>query len=139
MNLSINRILNIAALTVFASTGLMQAAEQATFHLSVPAHWGLTELQPGDYKMSLPSLSAGKSTFQVMGADRSFFEMPLVTTINNVSDSSFLKLVSIDGSYFVREFSSGPKGEVFTFPVPKPTHHQEMARGGSSVMAVTVN
>ena len=86
MNLSVNRILNIAAFTVLASTGLMQAAEQATFHLPVTAHWGQVVLQPGDYKMSLPALAAGKSTFEVMGGDQAFFEMPMSTSIYGTSD-----------------------------------------------------
>ena len=140
MNLSINRILNIAALTVFASTGLMHAAEHATFHLPVPAHWGQVVLQPGDYKMSLPEPSIGRSTFVVVGADRAFFEMPQSTnSVYDTSDSSYLKLVAIDGSYFVREFASGPNGKLFTFGVPKASHRQEMAKGGDSGFAVTVN
>ncbi len=56
INLSVNRIFNIAVLTAFAGAGLMQAAEQAAFHLPVTAHWGQVVLQPGDYKMSLPAL-----------------------------------------------------------------------------------
>jgi hypothetical protein len=138
VNLSITRILNLAALTAFAGTGLMQAAEQATFHLPVTAHWGQMVLEPGDYKMSLPALSLGKIAFQVIGSDKSFFELPQSTTVNDPSNSSHLKLVVFNGSYFVREFTSGPTGKMFTFAVPKTSHRQQVAKGGDNSLAVTV-
>ncbi len=56
-----------------------------------------------------------------MGADQSFFEMPMSTSVYGTSDTSYLKLVEINGSYFVREFTSGASGKVFTFGVLKQT------------------
>jgi len=140
VNLSINRILSLTALAAFASSGIMQAAEQATFHLPFAAHWGPVVLKPGAYKMSLPVPSAGAGTFQIVGVNKSFFELPQSTDVEESVNSSYLTLVKIDGSYFVREFASKQSGKRFTFGVPKTNHRQEIANGGGvSSLVVAVN
>ncbi|HEX4228328.1 MAG TPA: hypothetical protein VHZ07_06640 [Bryobacteraceae bacterium] len=134
MTISIGRVISLAAVAAFTTTGLVEAAEQAAFHLPVAAHWGQVLLQPGDYKMYLPELSTGDLEILVKGADKAAFERPLVAVTHNVSASSYLKLRKVDGNYFVREFSFGPSGESFTFPIPKARYREQMTmRGDTSV------
>lgn len=128
MGVSIGRMISLAALAAFASTGLLQAAEHATFHMPFAAQWGQTVLQPGDYKMTLPEPGTGDTKFLVKGADKAVFELSLVATAQSVSSSSYFKLKEINGRYFVTEFSSGPSGKTFTFSVPKSRHVQQMAK-----------
>jgi hypothetical protein len=132
-------MISLAALTAFASAGLMQGAEQAAFHLPVAAHWGQSVLAPGDYKMYLPERSGGGMRFLVSGLGKSVFETPLVMGTQNFSSTSYLKLREIDGNYFVREFSSGPAGEIFTFPVPKTPHRRGAEKGVNISLAVAGN
>src|SRR5947209_15989236 len=118
MSVSIGRMVNLGALA-FISTALMQAAQQGTFHLPVTAHWGQVVLEPGDYRMSFPSPSAGQIEFLVQGAHKTVFELPLVTDVQNISSRSYFKLYAINGDYFIRELSFGPGGKTFTFSLPK--------------------
>lgn len=131
--------MSLAAVAAFASAGLMQAAEHASFHLPVTAHWGQVVLEPGDYKMILPEPSTGQMEFVVRGAGTAVYESPLVATTQDVSNSSYLKLREIDGNYFIREFTSGPTGETFTFPIPKRSHRQQEAMGADRSLSVAVN
>jgi hypothetical protein len=139
MNILVGRILNLAALAAFASTGLMQGAQQATFHLPVTAHWGRAVLEPGDYKMSLPAPYPGENQFLVRGARHSAFELPMLTDIKKPSRSSSLQLVKINGNYFVRQVSIGSTGKTFTFSVPKTSHRQEVETSENRTLAIAGN
>lgn len=135
MSSSIIRIVSLAAFAAFAST-VMQAAQQATFHLPVAVHWGRAVLQPGDYKMSMPAISLDQVAFRIANADRAIYALPAGTHPQKNSDSSFLKLVEVNGEYFVGEFSSGPDGKVFKFPVPKQALVPQMANGAPAAIPV---
>ncbi len=140
MNISIGRVINFAALAAFVGTGLMQGAQQATFHLPFAAHWGHAVLEPGDYKIVLPSLSAGQPNFLVEGAHKTIFALPLLTDIqDNTSSRSYFKLSNINGDYFIRELSFGPGGKTFTFPVPKTNHGRRVTNGDSSVLEIAAH
>lgn len=128
MSVSITRLTKWAALAAIAGAGLMQAAEQATFHLPVAAHWGLSVLQPGDYRMSLPQPSLNERTLLVAGTGQTTRPLPLVTDTRERSKTSYLELWQIDGQYFVHELSVGPSGKSFTFVVPKSGHRTQVAR-----------
>lgn len=124
MSSSIGRIVTFATLAAFAGTGLMQAGQQASFHLPVEVHWGKVVLEPGDYKMSLPDVSIGERTIRVERGHHTVNELPLVTDLQKTSNNSELQLLRVDGAYFVREFSYGPTGKTFVFSVPKAVRQQ---------------
>lgn len=126
MSMSITRVTTFAALAAFACTGLMQAEEHASFHLPITAHWGSVVLEPGDYRIAFPDASMGERTFRVEHTGgKTVRELPLVISPQQNSDRSSLRLQEIDGDYFIREFSSGPTGKSFLFPVPKTNHRQQ--------------
>ena len=135
MSSSIGRMVTFATLAAFAGTGLMQAGQQASFHLPVEAHWGKVVLQPGDYKMSLPDLSIGERTVRLEGDHNTVNELPLVTDVQKSSNKSEIELLRVDGTYFVREFSYGPTGKTFIFSVPKAARQQlaELRKVNASV------
>ena len=140
MNRSISRILSITALAVFVAAGVMQGAQQPSFHLPFTAHWGKAVMTPGDYKVTLPAPSLGASTFQIFGSGNAFFALPQTSGEGELSRHGSLRLVEIDGQYFVRELSVGTTGKIFTFPVPKAKHRQEMAKSGNpTAVSVAVN
>lgn len=139
MRISSTHTISLAALLAFAGTATMQAAEQAKFHLTAPAHWGQAVLQPGDYRVLLPSLSLGQMGLRIEGAGQTFYTFPLTTDKSeNYSDYSYLKLSDVNGTYFVRELSSGVSGRTFIFPVPKEVRHQQMAKRRDSTLALAV-
>lgn len=139
MNVLLGRIISLTALAAFASTGVMQAAEQATFHLPVTAHWGMAVLQPGDYKLSLPSPGLGKTLLRVESTGNSVFELPLVVDVQSTSNSSYLQLREIDGNYYVTAFSSGESGKKYEFSAPKTRQKEQLAKSGDSSVSVSVN
>jgi hypothetical protein len=127
MNKWLLRTLKFAALTTLGGTALMQA-EQATFHLPVTAHWAGTVLQPGDYKMQLPDLAAGRQEFLVQGSGKTVFVNPQVTDLRRSSDTSHLELTEVNGEYFIRSYFSELTGKQFTFSAPKMVHRMEANR-----------
>ena len=114
MSFSPVRILALSAIA-FAST----AYGQATFHLPVSVHWGQVTLAPGDYRMSSVQPATSVSVFYVHGNSRSVLEMAGHSDPDDSSKQSYLKLVQLNGEYFVREYVSGAVGKKYTFLVPK--------------------
>lgn len=141
MTASIVRVLNLVSVAALASlTGTpMNAAQQATFHLPVAAHWGRTLLQPGDYKMLLPNIPVGEPEIRVIGAEKSVFELPMVTDVQQATDHSHLTLAYINGEYFVQDLSSGPEGKSYKFPVPKVKNPEQLAQNRKNDISVAVN
>ena len=131
-------IFGITAIAALACTGIMQAEQHGTFHLTTEVHWGKTVLEPGNYRMVLPDPSLRQFPFRIEGASQMIFELPIVTDFQPYSNSSSLKLVEVDGSYFVREFSSGATGKTFTFSVPRANRREIGATGGDNSFDVAV-
>jgi hypothetical protein len=125
MNNLFARMTKCAALIAIGGTALMQASQQATFHLSAVTHWGHTVLQPGDYKMSLPDDALGQRQLKVEGNGRTVYIFPIVADSTEKGGSSHLEVTEVDGQYFVHGFASGVLGKEFTFYMPKGKHHEE--------------
>lgn len=106
---------------------LAQAAQQAEFHLPMAAHWGRTTLEAGVYRLTLPVRSIGESQVYVRGQQGGSYEMPMTIEDREIPSHSYVKLVKIDGEYFVKEYGSKTDGRVFTFHVPKSTSLHETA------------
>lgn len=129
MRIPLTHLFSLIALAASAGIGTMQGAQQATFHLSAPAHWGQALLMPGDYKLLTPDPSTGHAVFLVEGGGKSIYELPIVSgDAQHSFASSHLTLSEVDGSYFVHEFSSAVTGKTFIFAIPNPNHSQETAR-----------
>jgi hypothetical protein len=126
--MSMNRILSIGFLAMTIAAGAAHAAQQAKFHLPVEARWGDATLPPGDYKVSLPELSLGVSQFVVKSNDKTRYVLPMVTDRADGSshDPSYLRLVKVNGTYFVAEYRSTAAGKTFSFAVPKPKRQVEI-------------
>jgi len=118
---------SLAVLGILCTAALTQAAEQAKFHLPVPARWGRTVLESGDYRLTLPDRSMGASQLYVRGESQGVFEMPMTTEDRAISSRSYVKLIKVDGAYFVEEYGSKSEGKIYTFRVPKTGVRKEMA------------
>ena len=102
MQFSTVRTMTLTALCALTVALPMNAAEQAKFHLPVQAHWGKAILEPGDYRVSLPAPSLGRTSFHVEGGGKTLLEMPQVTSYEGNAIPSHLKLTEVDGAYFIR-------------------------------------
>jgi hypothetical protein len=134
MHLSKNMI-GFALLASVLSVGSSFAEQLVNFHLPVPVKWGNTILEPGDYRMEIPSSSLGLPSVNMKNAKRSVMVLPLMTSSSDsskLSNRSYLQLVNVNGTYFVRKYTSGVTGRTLTFAIPK-VHNDSIAQNAINV------
>ena len=125
MNFSINRSIALSAIAIALGLGASKAsAESAKFNLPVQAHWGSTVLAPGEYTLRVPFSSSGVRIFYLDGDEGIKMAVPEIVNTNALSGGSHLTLVSIDGTYYVREYGSELRGQTLQFHVPKSSGRQ---------------
>jgi hypothetical protein len=85
-------------------------------------------LQPGDYRLELPSSAAGMQTVGMTDSKKTVFVLPLTSgSAEPAPARSYLQLVNVDGTYFVRKYASSTTGRTTLFEVPKARHPAELA------------
>jgi hypothetical protein len=134
MHLSKNTI-GFALLASVLSVGSSFAEQLVNFHLPVPVKWGNTILEPGDYRMEIPSSSLGVPSVCMKNAKRSVMVLPLMTSSSDsskLSNRSYLQLVNVNGTYFVRKYTSGITGRTLMFAIPK-VHNDSIAQNAINV------
>ena len=137
VNFRSSRTFSLIALAMGLGLSAMQAsAQQATFHLPVAAHWGPAVLQPGDYKLSAP-VGDVAHIITVFGESQTSMIMPVSAWSGQTSDRSYLELVNVSGTYFVKEYQSGASGRTFTFAVPKSV--RESIADSASITEINVD
>ena len=130
MNWSMTRLVTVSAFAVALSLGASHAnAQKATFHLPFEVRWGGTVLQPGNYTLSAPDSLSASRIFYLRGDTRTQMAIPqIVGTDAASSRRSYLKLVNVDGTYYVREYVSGAMGTALKFAIPRPSHRELRAQ-----------
>jgi hypothetical protein len=132
MNIFVKRILGIGLFGAIASVGALQAQQQAKFHLPFTATWNKVVLPPGDYTLSVPGLAVSPRGFLLNGPDTKAFILPMSAgagTYAAADDThSYLKLVNVDGTYYVESYESGPTSTEFGFKTPKPRIRLQMSK-----------
>ncbi len=138
MNFFGNRILGVAiGAALMAGAAATASAQQAQFHLPVEAKWGGVVLPPGDYRMSLPDVAMGRSTFVVHGPAGTSLILP--TTADAYGSRSippakdYLQLVNVDGKYFVKKFEEGSRSLTFFFRTPKPSRRVQISENFANI------
>lgn len=127
MKLSITRLMIISACAVALPLGASLASAQTVqFDLPVEVHWGSAVLQPGSYTLSnIDSPSGGSPMLLLHGLMGNRIELPgAVDTQQPLGKRSYLKLVKLDGSYYVREYVSSTSGVAMEFATPKMNRHE---------------
>jgi hypothetical protein len=123
MNIFVRRVIGFGLFGLMAGAGALQAGQQAKFHLPFAATWGKTVLPAGDYSVVLPSLASAPHQFFLKGEGVEVLIMPMATSTGVdalLSEGrSYLKLVNVDGMYYVKSYDSGPTGTEFSFKVPR--------------------
>ena len=113
------------------------SAHEATFQLPFPVQLGNNVLQPGEYRMTMPSLPSPVGAIYLYGAGKVRVTVPITVGTQQETDRSYLELVNVGGTYFVRQFVSGELGKTYTFGVPKMVRHEVLANSTSTTVAVT--
>jgi hypothetical protein len=112
------------AIALSASLAL---AGQGTFTLPVVAHLGNVTLGPGDYRIITPAAINGVNVVYVYGNGKLQATLPLDSRAQAEPGRSYLELVDVGGTYFVRKYNAGVAGRAFTFDIPKKIRHQAVA------------
>ena len=129
MKLSITQLATITAFAAALSLGASRAnAQNATFNLPFEAHWGKAVLEPGDYKLTTPISVSPIRILYLRGGTSTQAAIPAIVNQEDASNHSYLKLVNVDGKYYVSEYVSAVTGHAFKFGVPKATHRDIMAQ-----------
>ncbi len=115
----------VLALSVMAIAST--AYGQATFHLPVSVHWGQATLAAGDYHMGTVEPGTSVPVFYVHDQSRGILEMAGRSDPEETGGKSYLKLVEVNGEYFVKEYISGAKGKKYYFMLPKSVHRAQYA------------
>jgi hypothetical protein len=126
MKFSLSRMLLLSTLGLAVSLGSAYAG-QATFHLPFSAHWGIAYMVPGDYRITLPEGDSPASIFYLQSKSQRGFAVAGTFWQDVPQDKSYLKLVNVNGEYYVKQFVLATNGKVFLFPTPKPSNRQQLA------------
>ncbi|MBV8832158.1 MAG: hypothetical protein JO217_07510 [Acidobacteriaceae bacterium] len=109
------------------------SSEPVSFDLPVQAHWGMSTLPPGHYTLEVDPATSWPQTISVIHEGQKRWVSPLVQQAQEDSNRSYLVLVPVGGTYFVREYNSGPTGKRYTFGVPKTAPKAQTASATTSV------
>lgn len=91
---------------------------QVSFTLPVRAHWGRVLLEPGRYTVEMPFTMSWPRVI-VRGSETEVEMYPMTQSSGVETEISYLRLVNVGGSYFVREYVSAGMEKVFTFTMPR--------------------
>ena len=129
MNLSMTRLVTMSAFVAALGLGASQAsAQKATFNLPFEARWGTIFLDPGNYTLTAPDSVSGIRIFYLHSDAGTQMAVPTIVGNDVASGRSYLKLVNIDGTYYVQKYVSGATGQAFEFAVPKASHRELSAQ-----------
>ena len=124
------RLLNATAVTAAVCfTALPANAERATVNLPFEVHWGGVVLEPGEHTIFVTPAVSWPQRISLDEKRGTAWVLALAEGTEVESDTSYLKLVSVAETYFVREYFSGSTGKRFTFSVSDKTGHE---RGSKS-------
>ena len=136
MNLTITRLLTASAFVVALSLGASRAnAQNAKFNLPVEARWGTILLSPGNYTLRVPDTASGSHIFYLQSNEGTKMTVPTIVNTETATGPGRLKLVSVDGTYYVEEYVSATSGTAIEFRVPKSDHRALTAQ----IRVVTVS
>ena len=119
MYLTYKQILTSAVFALASCVTAAQVnAQYATFNVPFEVHWGSTVLAPGTHKFSITPATSWPQPISLVVKDSTTSIFALLEATEPETDDSYLRIVNIGGTYFVREYYSGSAGKRFTFRVP---------------------
>jgi len=125
MKLSVTRLVTVSAFAVALGLGASQAsAQKATFNLPFAARWGSTVLDPGNYTLRVSDTLSAIHTYYLQSESGTKMAVSGIVNYGPASGRSYLKLVNVDGTFYVKEYVSGASGTATQFAVPKANHRE---------------
>jgi hypothetical protein len=120
-----------------AATQMKAQGGHATFNLAFPVHVGNVTLQPGEYRVSVPSASSPIRALYLYGDGKVQAALPSTIGSQAFSDRSYLELINIGGVYFAHKYTSGVTGMEYTFDIPKKFRREIVANARATSVAVS--
>lgn len=128
MKLSLTHLITASA---FVIAGAFQASAQtAKFDLPFEARWGNVVLAPGSYTLRTPDFPGGAHIFYLQSNAGTKMVVPTIVDSEATSESSHLKLVKVNGTYYVQEYVSPATGMAISFAVPRQSYRKLVAEDG---------
>lgn len=113
------------------------SAQRATFTLPFQVHIGNATLQPGEYRMNAPSATSPVQVLYLYSEGKVQAALPATIAANADSSQSYLELVNVGGTYFVKKFVSGATATTYTFGLPKIPRREILANTRVTSIPVT--
>ena len=111
-----------AAVCTFALAGLSLPASAQTykgkFTLPYEAHWGIVDLQPGEYTVT-PSIVGTTPLLYVSGNGTGFNIMAGPMDVREPGGRGKIELTEVNGTHVVTRFFAASVGKDYTFAIPK--------------------
>ncbi|HLH01180.1 MAG TPA: hypothetical protein VKX25_00290 [Bryobacteraceae bacterium] len=134
-----NRVFRVAAIAAGLGIAALQAsAAQGTFNLPVEAHWGRIVLEPGIHRVDVPTAELGQKIVYLRTGTQTRLTVP-VTTQPATGTRSYLRLVKVDGAYYVDAYQSQFDGQKYLFARPKPAPSDEASAAPEQETLVEVD
>jgi hypothetical protein len=138
MQAKTNRIARASALIIGVGlTALTLNAQQGEFHLPVQAHWGPAVLQPGEHTVRVP-YSMGQTLVSLSSNGDTQMAMPMTAELIPQSNRNYLRLVKVNGQYYVDFYQSGMTGKRYIFPKPKAAQNGKSGAEESEATLIRV-
>jgi hypothetical protein len=128
-------LLTLAAALVL--TVSQASAQRATFTLPFEARIGNATLQPGEYRMTVPSATSAIRVVYLYSNGKVQATLPAAIDAYADSGQSYLELVNVGGTYFVKKFVSSARGATYNFYVPKAARREILANTRATTIPVT--
>lgn len=104
-------------------------AVKGSFDMPVTARWSQLTLVPGHYTLTIERSYAGTQFLRLRGPNGT--QVKALTAYSQIknTDSSYLRLEKMAGTYAVREFHCAAAGQAFSFTAPKDLQMEARNRG----------
>lgn len=121
MNLSISRLMMVSAFAAaFHLSASTAGAQTVKFDLPFEAHWGSTVLPAGNYTLSTLYSPSSTKIYYLHSSAGNRMAVPTIVDTKDASGSrSCLRLVRINGQYYVREYVSPTSGVALEYATPQ--------------------
>ena len=134
-----NRLVRVAAIAAALGMAALQAsAADGTFNLPVEAHWGRAVLEPGVHRVQVPVAELGPKVVFLRTGTRTKITIP-ITSQPATGTHSYLRLVKVDGTYYVDTYQSQFDGNKYFFAHPKSSQRDEASGNGEEATLVEVD
>lgn len=134
-----NRLVRVAAIaTGLGMAAFTASAAEGNFNLPVEAHWGHVVLEPGLHAVQIPAADSGQKIVYLHTGTQTKLTVPM-TSQPAVGNRAYLRLVKVNGAYYVDAYQSQLDGRKYFFSHPKTQRVDEAGASADEATLIEVD